>query len=74
VTGAKSHPLQGFDAWISRDYGTPLDVSVTSGRGDDLMTQAESRSRRRARLDTLRESILHREVLARHLPAIGGPA
>ena len=38
------------------------------------MSQPESRSSRRARLDTLRESILHREVLARHLPAFGGPA
>ncbi|MGN6111883.1 MAG: peptidoglycan DD-metalloendopeptidase family protein [Luteimonas sp.] len=40
----------------------------------DPIGQGESRSSRRARLDKLRESILHREVLARHLPAIGGPA
>ena len=38
------------------------------------MSPDESRSGRRARLDKLRESILHRKVLARHLPAVGGLA
>src|SRR5690606_19030393 len=32
----------------------------------------ESRSSRRERLDRLRESILHRKVLARHLPGLNG--
>ena len=40
---------------------------------EHLPTAPETRSGRRARLDKLRESILHRKVLARHLPAIGGP-
>ena len=36
------------------------------------MTAGESRSSRRERLDKLRESILHRKVLARHLPGLNG--
>ncbi len=36
------------------------------------MTAGESRSGRRERLDQLRESILHRKVLARHLPGLNG--
>lgn len=36
------------------------------------MTAAESRSRRRERLEKLREAVLHRKVLARHLPAFNG--
>src|SRR5690606_37445285 len=32
----------------------------------------ETRSSRRERLDKLRESILHRKVLARHLPGLNG--
>ena len=36
------------------------------------MTAGESRSGRRERLDKLRESILHRKVLARHLPGLNG--
>jgi hypothetical protein len=39
----------------------------------DLPTVPESRSGRRARLDKLRETILHRKVLARHLPGLVGP-
>jgi murein DD-endopeptidase MepM/ murein hydrolase activator NlpD len=38
------------------------------------MTAAESRSSRRERLEKLREAVLHRKVLARHLPTFNGPA
>src|SRR5690606_7499629 len=45
-----------------------------TGEPARMSRSPESRSGRRARLDKLRESILHRKVLARHLPAMGGPA
>jgi murein DD-endopeptidase MepM/ murein hydrolase activator NlpD len=38
------------------------------------MKAVESRSSRRERLQKLREAVLHRKVLARHLPAFNGPA